>query len=98
MTSNETIIIHADPEHNGIQTAVPLIFLVGLLLVYCLSLWLMPVLFGGNWATYLLLGGCTAVPIAAFIMLLADKWLKEVWRSGQTIELTPQQSLSLHQP
>lgn len=98
MTNRETLIIHADPEHNGIQTVVPLIFLTGLLLTYCLSLWLMPLRLGGAWTNYLLLGGCTAVPIAAFIMFLADKWLKQVWRSGQTIHLTPQDSIALHQP
>lgn len=97
MTNRETLIIHADPEHNGIQTVVPLIFLTGLLLTYCLSLWLMPLRLGGTWTNYLLLGGCTAVPIAAFIMFLADKWLKQMWRSGQTIHLTPQQSIALHQ-
>ncbi len=98
MTKRETLIIHADPEHNGIQTAVPLVFLTGLLLTYCLSLWLMPLRLGGLWTNYLLLGGCTAVPIAALIMLLADKWLKQVWLSGQTIHLTPQQCIALHQP
>jgi hypothetical protein len=98
MTKHETLIIHADPEHNGIQTALPLVFLTGLLLTYCLSLWLMPLRLGGSWTNYLLLGGCTAVPIAALIMLLADKWLKQVWLSGQTIQFTPEQSLALHPP
>jgi hypothetical protein len=94
--SSETQILYADPEHNGIQTAVPLIFVGGLVVTYFLSLWLLPLLFGGVWANYLILGGCTAIPVAAGVMLLADNWFKRTWRSGQTVEVTPT-TVSLHQ-
>lgn len=95
--SSETQTFYADPEHAGIQTAVPLIFIGGLVVAYFLCLWLMPLLFGGIWANYLLLGGCAAVPIAMGIMLLADAWLKRVWHSGQTVHLSDTE-IALHRP
>ena len=85
--SEQSFILHGDPEHDRLQKAVPLLFILSFAVVLLLLLLVMPQLFGGDWGQWVILSSCLAVPAGLLLMKLADNVLKRVWRSGHAVSV-----------
>ena len=85
--SEQAFILHGDPEHERLQKAVPLLFILCFTVVFALLLIIMPLLFGGTWGQWVILGACLAVPAGLGLMKVADSTLKRVWTSGHAVSI-----------
>jgi hypothetical protein len=83
----QPITLYADPEHEGIRLAVPLILIAGLSLGFLAITTLFNVaLAGSRIAEYTTFLSCVgAFPIGLGVAAAAERYLKRVWHSGQTV-------------
>jgi hypothetical protein len=89
-TQTNPIILHAEPEHDGIRITVLFSLVVGLLLGFFLISQLIRLLNGGNIPDYILILSCVgAFPFSFAVVWLTEQTLKRTWRSGITLALTP---------
>jgi hypothetical protein len=79
-----TTVLHADPEHQGLRTAVVLAMVVALFLAFLLIRWLLGIFASGSdLLDYAFIISCTgAVPAALAATWLVENRLKQTWHSG----------------
>ncbi|MEZ4513426.1 MAG: hypothetical protein R3C62_16280 [Chloroflexota bacterium] len=97
MKEDTPIILHAEPEHDGIRITVLLALIVGLVLGFLLISQIIRLLNGGTMPDYILIVSCIgAIPIAFAIVWLIEQTLKRTWHSGITVALSQPGSVTLH--
>ena len=85
---NNSIILNAEPEHDGIRLTVILSLFVGLVLGFFLINWLIGQLSEGPAGDFSLLVACVgAFPFAFLVVFLTEFTLKRTWHSGITLTL-----------
>lgn len=79
--TNSPLILHTDPEHNGIRLAVPFLLVLGVAAGYGL-LNLLLALFFPALDTAGLLACAGGAPLGLGLAAAGENWLKRVWHSG----------------
>ena len=96
MKEDTPIILHAEPEHDGIRIAVLLALIVGLVLGFLLISFIIRLLNGGNLPDYILIVSCIgSIPIAFALVWLIEQALKRTWHSGITVTLSQPHTVTL---
>lgn len=87
MPSENSTILHGDPEHDALRITIPLILLVAIICAYLLFANVLPTVLGGEMVEYSLISACLALPVGLGAMKLFDLSLKRIWHSGRDIHL-----------
>lgn len=96
MNADTPLILHAEPEHDGIRITVLFSLVVGLVVGFLAVGQIIRLLNGGSIPDYVLIASCFgSLPISFAIVWLTESTLKRIWRSGITLTLTPPGTLTL---
>lgn len=77
---------HVDQEHNALRIMLPLLLFGAFIVGYWLITFLLRLIFGGETPDYAVLISCAgAIPIGLGLTILAERGMKQVWRSGRQI-------------
>lgn len=79
-------VLHGNPEHSGISTAIPIILLLSIVVFYAVLYRLMPLWLGGEPLEFLVINGIIAVVLGLGLIAVVDPLLKRVWPSGHLLE------------
>lgn len=87
-TEQPPIVLHADPEHGGLRTAVIATLIVCLWLCFLLLRSLINRYAPSSWLAYSFALSCIgAIPLALGIAWVFEESLKRIWHSGESITL-----------
>lgn len=83
------IVLHADQEHARLRTAVFILLFVTLIATYFAIRGLLGALSPDGFPDYTFVMSCGgAIPVAIFIVWVAEKLMKQYWPSGRFVALT----------
>jgi hypothetical protein len=85
-----SVVLHADPEHGGLRTAVTALLAVALILSY----WIVYAIFRslpGDLPDYTIFLSCIgAVAISLAVAYVGERVMKQTWHSGRSVTLNEQ--------
>lgn len=87
-STQDSIVLQADPEHTGLRFAVPLILLISFWLGYLLMSFVLRRAFP-EWESVVFLSCLGAIPISLLVAGVSEVVLKRVWPSGREVIIRP---------
>ncbi len=88
-STDSSTVIHADPEHGALRTAILLILAACLLALFFLLRMLIQQFAPGSIADYSFVLACAAaIPLALAVAWAIEEWLKRTWHSGNKLTLS----------